>query len=81
MFPVDNLHPLLGHSCADRMRETITSGRRLEPILDGTHLLAVWKNFIEAPNDVVSSTEWGHKRCLYQLKKGTFTCRNASQRA
>lgn len=69
MFPVDNLHPLLGHSCADRMRETITSGRRLEPILGGTHLLAVWKNFIEAPNDVVSSTDRGTRDASTNSKR------------
>jgi transposase-like protein len=47
MFPVDQLHQLLRHSCADHKRETIAFGRRLESIFGRAHLLAVWKNFIK----------------------------------
>lgn len=47
MFPVDQLHQLLRHSCADHKRETLAFGRRLESILGRAHLMAVWKNFIK----------------------------------
>jgi hypothetical protein len=47
MFPVDQLHQLLRHSCSDHKRETIAFGRRLESIVGRAHLLAVWKNFIK----------------------------------
>jgi hypothetical protein len=47
MFPVDQLHQLLRHSCADQKRETIAFGRRLESIVGRGHLMAVWKNFIK----------------------------------
>jgi transposase-like protein len=47
MFPVDQLHQLLRHTCSDHKRETIAFGRRLESILGRAHLMAVWKNFIK----------------------------------
>jgi hypothetical protein len=47
MFPVDQLHQLLRHSCSDHKRETISFGRRLESVLGRAHLMAVWKNFIK----------------------------------
>ena len=47
MFPVDQLHQLLRHTCADHKRETIAFGRRVESILGRAHLIAVWKNFIK----------------------------------
>ena len=47
MFPVDQLHQLLRHTCADHKRETISFGRRVESILGRAHLIAVWKNFIK----------------------------------
>jgi hypothetical protein len=47
MFPVDQLHQLFRHSCADHKRETIAFGRRLESIVGRAHLMAVWKNFIK----------------------------------
>ena len=47
MFPVDQLHQLVRHTCADHKRETIAFGRRLESILGRAHLVAVWKNFIK----------------------------------
>jgi transposase-like protein len=51
MFPVDQLHQLLRHSCADHKRETIAFGRRLESILGRAHLMAVWKNFLKARSE------------------------------
>jgi len=51
MFPVDQLHQLLRHTCADHKRETISFGRRLESILGRAHLIAVWKNFVKARSE------------------------------
>jgi transposase-like protein len=51
MFPVDQLHQLLRHSCSDHKRETIAFGRRLESILGRAHLMAVWKNFIKTRSE------------------------------
>jgi hypothetical protein len=51
MFPVDQLHQLLRHTCADHKRETIAFGRRLESILGRAHLMAVWKNFIKGRSE------------------------------
>jgi len=51
MFPVDQLHQLLRHSCADHKRETLAFGRRLESILGRAHLMAVWKNFLKARSE------------------------------
>jgi hypothetical protein len=51
MFPVDQLHQLLRHSCADHKRETIAFGRRLESIIGRASLMAVWKNFIKARSE------------------------------
>jgi hypothetical protein len=51
MFPVDQLHQLLRHTCADHKRETLSFGRRLESIIGRAHLIAVWKNFIKARSE------------------------------
>jgi hypothetical protein len=51
MFPVDQLHQLLRHTCADHKRETIAFGRRLESIVGRAHLVAVWKNFIKSRSE------------------------------
>jgi hypothetical protein len=51
MFPVDQLHQLLRHSCADHKRETIAFGRRLESILGRAQLMIVWKNFIKSRSE------------------------------
>ena len=51
MFPVDQLHQLLRHTCADHKRETLAFGRRLESILGRAHLMAVWKNFIKGRSE------------------------------
>ena len=47
MFPADQLHQLIRHTCADHKRETIAFGRRLESIVGRAHLVAVWKNFVK----------------------------------
>lgn len=51
MFPADQLHQLVRHTCADHRRETIAFGRRLESIVGRAHLVAVWKNFIKARSE------------------------------
>ena len=51
MFPVDQLHQLLRHTCSDHKRETISFGRRLESIVGRAHLMAVWKNVIKARSE------------------------------
>jgi hypothetical protein len=51
MFPVDQLHQLLRHTCADHKRETIAFGRRIESIIGRAHLMAVWKNFIKGRSE------------------------------
>ncbi|HZN53952.1 MAG TPA: hypothetical protein VFB67_01400, partial [Candidatus Polarisedimenticolaceae bacterium] len=51
MFPIDQLHQLIRHTCADHKRETIAFGRRLESILGRIHLIAVWKNFLKARSE------------------------------
>jgi len=51
MFPVDQLHQLLRHTCADHKRETIAFGRRLESIAGRAHLMAVWKNFVKGRSE------------------------------
>jgi hypothetical protein len=51
MFPVDQLHQLIRHTCADHKRETLAFGRRLESILGRAHLVAVWKNLIKSRSE------------------------------
>lgn len=51
LFPVDQLHQLLRHSCADHKRETIAFGRRLEAILGRAFLVTVWKNFVKGRSE------------------------------
>ncbi|HZN55440.1 MAG TPA: hypothetical protein VFB67_08970 [Candidatus Polarisedimenticolaceae bacterium] len=51
MFPNDQLHQLIRHTCADHKRETIAFGRRLESILGRIHLITVWKNFLKARSE------------------------------
>ena len=51
MFPNDQLHQLLRHTCSDHKRETIAFGRRLESIMGRANLVAVWKNFIKARSE------------------------------
>jgi len=51
MFPADQLHQLIRHTCSDHKRETIAFGRRLESILGRAHLVQVWKNFIKSRSE------------------------------
>ena len=51
MFPNDQLHQLIRHTCSDHKRETIAFGRRLESIVGRLHLIAAWKNFIKARSE------------------------------
>jgi transposase-like protein len=51
MFPIDQLHQLLRHTCSDHKRETIAFGRRLESIIGRANVMAVWKNFIKARSE------------------------------
>ncbi|HET8947292.1 MAG TPA: hypothetical protein VFQ07_09940 [Candidatus Polarisedimenticolia bacterium] len=51
MYPVDQLHALLRHSCADHKRETIAFGRRLNAILERLWLAVVWRNFIKGRSE------------------------------
>lgn len=51
MFPADQLHQLIRHTCSDHKRETISFGRRIESILGRAHLVAVWRNFIKARSE------------------------------
>jgi hypothetical protein len=74
MFPVDQLHQLLRHSCADHKRETIAFGRRLESIMGRAHLLAVWKNFIKRrterrPDRTTPAMELGMTDKLWRFER------------
>ena len=51
MAPVDQLHQLIRHSCADHKRETLAFGRRLESIVGRQFLTAVWRNFIKGRSE------------------------------
>jgi hypothetical protein len=51
MFPADQLHQLVRHTCSDHKRETISFGRRIESILGRAHLVTVWKNFIKSRSE------------------------------
>ena len=51
MGPVDQLHQLIRHTCADHKRETIAFGRRLVSIVGRQFLVAVWKNFVKGRSE------------------------------
>lgn len=51
MGPVDRLHQLLRHTCADHKRETIAFGRRLRSIVGRQFLTAVWRNFLKGRSE------------------------------
>jgi hypothetical protein len=51
MFPVDQLHQMVRHTCSDHKRETISFGRRIESILGRATLVAVWKNFVKSRSE------------------------------
>jgi hypothetical protein len=93
MFPVDQLHQLLRHTCADHKRETIAFGRRLESIVGRVHLLAVWKNFIKCRSERrpdrttpamrrgLADTRWGWERVLSRRLFSARELLSASTRA
>jgi hypothetical protein len=47
MYPVDQLHALIRHSCAHHRRETIAFARRINAALERAFLLVVWRNFVK----------------------------------
>ncbi len=47
MAPLDHLHQLIRHTCAEHKRETIAFGRRLESVVGRGFLTAVWRNWIK----------------------------------
>jgi hypothetical protein len=83
MFPVDQLHQLLRHTCAEHRRETIAFGRRLESVLGRAHLIAVWKNLIKGRSERkpdrstpamrvgLATTPWTWERLLARRLFGT----------
>ena len=51
MAPVDHLHQLLRHTCADHKRETIAFGRKVESIVGRAYLTTLWRNFIKGRSE------------------------------
>ena len=51
MFPVDLLHGLLRHTCANHKRETIALGRRINALMERMFLVMVWRNFIKGRSE------------------------------
>jgi transposase-like protein len=51
MFPVDLLHGLVRHTCANHRRETIAFGRRLNAVLERFFLTVVWRNFVKGRSE------------------------------
>jgi hypothetical protein len=51
MFPVDLLHGILRHSCAQSRRETIAFGRRINALMERMFLVMVWRNFIKGRSE------------------------------
>ena len=51
MAPVDQLHQLLRHTCADHKRETIAFGRKHASILGRLFLTTVWKNLVKGRSE------------------------------
>lgn len=51
MAPVDQLHQLLRHTCADHRRETIAFGRSRPAVLGRAFLTTVWKNLIKGRSE------------------------------
>ena len=47
MFPSDQLHALLRHSCANHKRETIAFSKRHNALLERGFLYLVWRNFVK----------------------------------
>lgn len=51
MAPIDHLHQLLRHTCAEHKRETIAFGRRLESVVGRGFLTAVWRNWVKGRSE------------------------------
>ena len=51
MAPIDHLHQLMRHTCAEHKRETIAFGRRLESVLGRGFLTAVWRNWVKGRSE------------------------------
>jgi len=51
MAPVDQLHQLLRHTCADHKRETIAFGRSRGAVLGRAFLTTVWKNLVKGRSE------------------------------
>jgi transposase-like protein len=51
LFPVDMLHGLVRHTCANHRRETIAFGRRLNAVLERFFLTSVWRNFVKGRSE------------------------------
>ncbi len=51
MAPVDHLHQLLRHTCAEHKRETIAFGRKIESVVGRALLTAVWRNFVKGRSE------------------------------
>jgi hypothetical protein len=51
MFPVDLMHGLIRHTCANHRRETIAFGRRVNAVLERIFLTSVWRNFVKGRSE------------------------------
>ena len=51
MAPVDQLHQLLRHTCAEHKRETIAFGRAQQAVLGRAFLTTVWKNLVKGRSE------------------------------
>jgi transposase-like protein len=51
MFPVDLMHGLVRHTCANHRRETIAFGRRLNAVLERFFVTSVWRNFVKGRSE------------------------------
>src|SRR5262245_215614 len=51
LYPVDQLHALLRHTCAHHRRETIAFGRRLNAVMERLFLTIAWRNFIKGRSE------------------------------
>jgi len=47
MFPVDQLHSLIRHTCSHHRRQTIAFGRRINAAMERAYLFVVWRNFVK----------------------------------
>ena len=57
LFPVDLLHLIWRHTCANHRRETIASARRTNAILERGYLMVVWRNFVKRRSEQRSRSD------------------------